>query len=201
MAGLNDIGKPLTTVTAAIETMQMYFTIHRLMCIAEWAFYSLGSMLRSCIATIWQKLSDYFEERTFRFPLSGCFLLQNLWKIRALSCWWSLEPNRCRFWSGTCKTTMSRLVLRCELSRHGQLVEQCRVRLWSERSEVQFSGWSYRPQYCHSSPPLRHFHQRSFVARAQWRVDGPPQTHYTLQRNTAGIIKKLILIWLALQTL
>ena len=41
------------------------------------------------------------------------------------------------------------------------------------------------------SPPLRHFFEKSCVARAQWRVYGPRRL-VTLQRNTASIMKKLV---------
>ena len=44
-------------------------------------------------------------------------------------------------------------------------------------------------------PALQYFFDSSCIARAQWREDGPPPTRYTLRRNTASIMKDLILIW------
>ena len=43
-----------------------------------------------------------------------------------------------------------------------------------------------------SSPPLQHLFGRSYVALEKRRLDGPPQTRYTLLLNTASITKDLI---------
>ena len=59
---------------------------------------------------------------------------------------------------------------------------------------LKFKSWA--SQIGHSAanglPPLQHFFDRSCVARAQRRGDGPHQLVYTLWRNTASIMKNLM---------